>query len=361
MTWWSWWAPSKLEYPMIVTVWYLSFGPPSSLLFGTACAKLTGSPWEDGNGEGKGRNADKELRGELQYSRNPRGGTGRLEKARCTLKQIFIKMGICQGLGGLEGLTGLRVAFSLLEDSFVMRVEDAWQRGAGTALRGREGEQSDSAEKKHNKDTLADSSAPWAQVAADSPRAWLSTTVCTVSKWAQLWQPSSEQRCWCLRGCLDRESRTWDPLWHLSNPCCSPQGQLQDDLSLVCASSNLKAETPAGPGCPQPCHGRRQLLWGAAAADPTSPCPHTSSSSCTWLKMKCKYDSPVQLLNRGQEEMFQKHKMINATTWVVDNWQCALYFIYLMWVIVAGAAFQGEGLKYCSCCCYKGYLIFFHN
>lgn len=37
-----------------------------------------------------------------------------LEKGRCTLKTIFIKMGICQGLGGLGGLSGLRVAFSLV-------------------------------------------------------------------------------------------------------------------------------------------------------------------------------------------------------------------------------------------------------
>lgn len=40
--------------------------------------------------------------------------------------------------------------------------------------------------KRHSEDTLADSLAPWAQVAAGSPGACLNTTACRVSKWAEL-------------------------------------------------------------------------------------------------------------------------------------------------------------------------------
>lgn len=62
-----------------------------------------------------------------------------------------------------------------------------------------------------------------------------------------------------------------------------------------------------------------------------------------------------------------KRKCFRNTRWSMQQPELLItdsvlsIFIYLMWVIVAGAAFQGEGLKYCSCCCYKGYLIFFHN
>lgn len=44
----------------------------------------------------------------------------------------------------------------------------------------------------------------------------------------------------------------------------------------------------------------------------------------------------------------------------LHNWECGqhtIYFICLMWSIVAGATFQGESLKPSSCCCYPCYLL----
>lgn len=75
-----------------------------------------------------------------------------------------------------------------MEDSLVVWVEkEAW-RGELALCSGAEGENRLTELSKSTiiLDTLADSSAPWAQVAAGSPRAWLNTAVCRVSDWAQL-------------------------------------------------------------------------------------------------------------------------------------------------------------------------------
>lgn len=181
-------------------------------------------------------------------------------------------------------------------------------------------------------------------------------TALAAQLWAEVLVPEG------LLGQGEQDLGSPPPLQHLSNPCCSPQGPLQAGLSLVPAGRNLKAETPSGPGCPQPCHGRGQLLWAAAAAGPTSPCPHTSSS-CRWLKMKWKWNENVKALSScwtGDKKKCFRNKrwsMQQPELLAIDNWQCALIFICPTWFIVAGAAFQGERLL--SCCCYKGCLIFF--
>lgn len=236
--------------------------------------------------------------------------------------------------------------------------KEAWQQGAGTALGGRQRENSVTQLSK----TLADSSAPWAQVATGSPRAWLNTAVSLlcisghsfsspalsrgVGAWRAAWTrkaglgiPTSSFGTSAARAAPHRDSCRLTWAW------CLLAGTLKQ-------RPQLRQGAPALPW-------QRTALVGCCSSRFHSPCPHTSSSSCTWLKMKWKRDSPVQLLNWGQEEMFQKQKMISATTWVIDS--VLSIFICLMWFIIAGADFQGESLKYCSCCCYKGYLLNFFS
>lgn len=229
-------------------------------------------------------------------------------------------------------------------------------------------------EQKQGKDAVTASPAPRIQVAAGSPRVWLKITWLSRPACPALGAKHQSGHSFRDHSSLNGGVDVWETLLLLgrsgslkSPPPPAAHQQLvllpagiaagQPESRICWQESESRACTPAVP--PPPCPGTagentpRVLLQS-----PSSTSPHTSTASaCESLTSERKCSSPVKLLNWGWGETFQKYKMISATTWIIDS--AFSIFIRLMWFVVAGATFQGESLKSCSCSCYKCYLLIF--